>query len=96
MTLIELALLLLIAAIAGALGQSLSGYSVGGCLMSVVVGFIGAFLGLWLARSMGLPEPFPVTVGGRTVPVLWAIVGSALFSGLLGVLSRAGSASQGR
>lgn len=88
MTITQLLLLLLIAAIAGALGQTLSGYSLGGCLMSIVVGFIGAFLGLWLARGLGLPEPFPVMVGGQTFPVLWAIIGSALFSAILGLLSR--------
>lgn len=91
MTLLEFLVLLLIAAIAGALGQALSGYSLGGCLISIVVGFIGALLGLWLARQFGLPEPFPVTVGGQTFPVLWSIIGSALFSGLLGALSRSRS-----
>jgi uncharacterized membrane protein YeaQ/YmgE (transglycosylase-associated protein family) len=87
MTLIQFLILLLIAAIAGGLGQALSGYSHGGCLISIIVGFIGAFLGLWLGRQMGLPEPFPITVGTRTFPLLWAIIGSALFSGVLGFLS---------
>ena len=88
MTIIELLLLLLIAALAGGLGQALSGYSLGGCLVSIVVGFIGALLGLWIARGLGLPEPFPVTVGGRTFPLLWAIIGSALFSAGLGLIGR--------
>lgn len=88
MTLLELSLLLLIAAIAGSLGQALSGYTLGGCLISIVVGFIGALLGLWLARQLGLPEPFPISVGGNTFPLLWSIIGSALFSGILGALSR--------
>ena len=87
MSLVQFLLLLLIAAIAGGLGQTLSGYSHGGCLVSIIVGFIGAFLGLWLGRQMGLPEPVPVTVGGQTFPLLWAIIGSALFSGILGFLS---------
>jgi uncharacterized membrane protein YeaQ/YmgE (transglycosylase-associated protein family) len=55
-------------------------------LISTVVGFVGAFLGLWLARLVGLPEPFPITIQGETFPLLWAIVGSALFSALLGML----------
>ena len=94
MTLGQLLLLLLIAAIVGSLGQALSGYSHGGCLISIVVGFVGAFLGLWLGRQMGLPEPFLVTVGNQAFPVLWAIIGSALFSGVLGFLSRRRSASR--
>jgi len=92
-TLLELLVLLLIATIAGSLGQTLSGYSLGGCLISIVVGFIGAFLGLWLGRQLGLPEPFPLTIGSQTFPLLWSIIGSALFSGLLGFLSPRRSAS---
>lgn len=88
MTLIDLLLLLLIAAIAGSLGQALSGYSPGGCLISIVVGFIGALLGLWVSRQLGLPEPFLISVGGETFPLLWAIIGSALFSALLGFLDQ--------
>ena len=86
MTLLGLLLLLLIAAVAGSLGQALSGYSLGGCLISTLVGFVGAFLGLWLARGLGLPEPFLINVEGETFPVLWAVVGSALFSAILGLL----------
>ena len=88
MSLLSLVILLVIAAIAGSLGQALSGYSVGGCLVSIVVGFIGAFLGLWLARLLSLPEPFPITVQGETFPLIWSIIGSALFCAALGLLSR--------
>ena len=92
MSLLGLLLLLLIAAIAGSLGQALSGYSLGGCLMSIVVGFVGALLGFWLSRQLGMPEPFLITVGGESFPLLWAIIGSALFSGVLGALSSRRSA----
>ena len=88
MTLIGLIVLLLIAAIAGSLGQSLAGYSVGGCLMSIVVGFIGAFLGMAIATTLKLPEPLAVSIDGESFPLLWAVIGSALFCGILGLLSR--------
>ncbi len=88
MSLVSILLLLLIAAIAGSIGQALAGYSMGGCLLSIVVGFIGAVLGLWLAREFGLPEPLPITVGGETFPLLWSIVGSALFAAVIGLLTR--------
>jgi uncharacterized membrane protein YeaQ/YmgE (transglycosylase-associated protein family) len=88
MTLLGLIILLAIAAVAGMLGQALAGYSLGGCLISAVVGFIGAFLGMWLARQFGLPEPLPITVEGETFPIFWSIVGSALFAAVLGLISR--------
>lgn len=88
MTLWELFVLLLIAGICGALAQALAGFSRGGCLLSIVVGFIGALLGSWLARVMGLPELFAVQIGGRSFPIIWSIIGGALFAALLGLLTR--------
>ena len=84
-------LLLLVAAICGAIGQSLAGYSVGGCLTSIIVGFIGAFLGSWIARTLGLPEPLAVNIGGESFPVLWSVIGSALLVFLLALAGRRSS-----
>jgi uncharacterized membrane protein YeaQ/YmgE (transglycosylase-associated protein family) len=88
MTLVGFIILLLIAAIAGSLGQALAGYSLGGCLVSIVVGFIGAFVGLWLARQLGLPEFLPISIQGETFPIVWAIIGSAILSAIIGLLTR--------
>ncbi len=41
MTLFDLLILLLVAGICGALGQAISGYSRGGCLVSIALGFVG-------------------------------------------------------
>ena len=65
MTLTGILVLLLIAGIVGALGQTISGYSFGGCLMSIIVGFVGAFVGVWLARQLGLPEVFTINFEGE-------------------------------
>lgn len=88
MTLLGFIVLLIIAAIAGALGQAISGYSLGGFLVSIVVGLIGALIGWWLAGALGLPELFVVNVEGQPFPVVWAIIGSALFALIVGLLSR--------
>ena len=81
-------LLLVIAGIAGAVGQSLAGYSLGGCLVSIVVGFVGAWLGAWLAAETGLPEFLVMDVGGRPFPLVWAVLGSALFALGVGLIRR--------
>jgi uncharacterized membrane protein YeaQ/YmgE (transglycosylase-associated protein family) len=88
MTIVGLIVLIIIAAVAGSLGQALVGYSFGGWLVSALVGFVGAFVGLWLARQFGLPELIPVTIDGETFPVIWSIIGSAVLSLLVGLLSR--------
>lgn len=87
MTIIELLLLLVVAGTCGSIGQALTGFARGGCLVSIALGFIGALLGTWLARLLGLAEILTVHVGGRPFPVLWSIVGAALFVAILGFLT---------
>lgn len=89
MTLIGFLVLLLIAAICGAIGQSLAGYDLGGCLVSIVVGFIGAYIGLWIAGKFGLPKIFEISIEGKPFPVVWAVIGSAVFTLIVGLLRRA-------
>jgi uncharacterized membrane protein YeaQ/YmgE (transglycosylase-associated protein family) len=89
MTLIGFLILLLIAAICGGIGQSLAGYDLGGCLVSIVVGFIGAYIGLWLAGKFGLPDFFTINVEGKPFPIIWAIIGSAIFTFIVAILRRA-------
>ena len=74
----EIIVYLVIALLCGIGGQMLAGRSVGGYVVSTVVGLTGALLGGYLARSVGAPEPFAVSVGGRTIPIIWAIIGAAL------------------
>lgn len=87
MGLIEFLLLLLIAGICGSIGQAIAGYTRGGCIVSIVVGFIGALLGSWLSVQMGLPEYFNVYIGGSNFPVLWSIIGSILFVAIVGLIT---------
>jgi uncharacterized membrane protein YeaQ/YmgE (transglycosylase-associated protein family) len=89
MTLFGFLVLLLIAAICGGIGQSLAGYNVGGCLVSIVVGFIGAYIGLWVSKQMGLPDFFTVNIEGKPFPIIWAIIGSAIFTFFVALLRRA-------
>ena len=88
MTLLDLLLLLLVAGICGSLGQAIAGYSRGGCLVSIALGFIGALFGMWLARLLGLPELVPVVIGGTSFPIIWSIVGSALFVAVITLITR--------
>ena len=55
MTLIEILVLLVIAGICGSVAQSLVGFTRGGCFVSIFVGFIGAIVGMWIARRLNLP-----------------------------------------
>ena len=88
MTLIDVLLYLLIAAVAGGIGRAIAGGTRGGCVVSIVLGFIGAMLGSWIARKAGLPELFVVKLGdGPPFPFLWAVIGAALFVAIVVLLS---------
>jgi len=88
MTILEFLILIVIAAICGAIGQAIAGYTLGGMVITTVVGFIGAWLGTWLARTIGLPELLMVNIGGQPFPIVWAIIGSALFTAIIALFTR--------
>lgn len=87
-TLPALIVFIVIAAICGAIGRAIAGGTHGGCLVSIVLGFIGAVLGPWIAHAMKLPEPFSVHYGGHEFPILWSIIGAALFVAVVHLFSR--------
>lgn len=88
MSLVSFLILIVVAAICGAIGQAIAGYSTGGFLVSIVVGFIGAYLGVWLAQQFGLPELFVVNVDGQPFPIVWSVIGSAILAIVVGLLTR--------
>ncbi|HEX8180851.1 MAG TPA: GlsB/YeaQ/YmgE family stress response membrane protein [Pyrinomonadaceae bacterium] len=88
MTLVDFLILLLIAGVCGSIGQAIAGYTRGGCLASIALGFIGAIIGVWVARHMGLPELFSINIGGTNFPIIWSILGSALFVAVISFIAR--------
>jgi uncharacterized membrane protein YeaQ/YmgE (transglycosylase-associated protein family) len=86
-TLTGLLVLLLIAGVCGALGRSIGGGTRGGFLVSIVVGFIGAMVGPMIAHALRLPELLVITVDRHPFPILWSIIGAALFVALMHLIS---------
>lgn len=87
MTLVDFLLLLLVAGVCGAIGQAISGYSRGGFLVAIVLGFIGAFIGVWLAAKLALPELYMLRIGATSFPIIWSIIGATLFVAVVGLIS---------
>jgi uncharacterized membrane protein YeaQ/YmgE (transglycosylase-associated protein family) len=86
-TLTGLLVLLIIAGICGALGRALGGGVGGGFIVSIAVGFVGALLGMFLARALGLPEILALNVDGRPFPIVWSIIGGALLVALVNAVA---------
>ena len=87
LTLPGLLVLIIIAAICGAIGRALAGGTRGGLLVSTAIGFIGALFGPWIARQLNLGEPFVLRVSGYSFPIMWSIIGGALFVAFLHLLA---------
>jgi uncharacterized membrane protein YeaQ/YmgE (transglycosylase-associated protein family) len=90
-SILEVIVLIIVAAVCGSLGMAIGGYSRGGCLVAIALGFIGALLGMGLARALSLPELFVLELGGTQFPIIWSIIGSALFVAVLSLFTRASS-----
>jgi uncharacterized membrane protein YeaQ/YmgE (transglycosylase-associated protein family) len=80
-------ILLAIAGICGAIGEAIVGYARGGLLVAIALGFIGALIGMQIARAADAPELLNVTVGDHTFPVVWSIIGAALFVAVISMLT---------
>ena len=88
LTLENLIILLIVGGLAGAIGQRLAGYSRGGCVTSIALGFIGALIGSWAVKQFDLPEIYTLHIGHTSFPIVWAIIGAAVLVAIFGLLTR--------
>jgi len=88
MTLLGLLMLLVVGAVCGALAELILGWSAGGFFASAGVGFLGALLGGWLARQIGLPAVLAVRIDTVTIDFVWAVLGAVILLALLGLVRR--------
>jgi len=84
----ELLLTSVVAVVCAMLGLSTSRYSRGGCIVYMAFGFIGAFLGTWVSRSLGFANVPDLTIGVSKFPVIWSLVGSVLLVAAVGLFVR--------
>lgn len=88
MNLFSFLLLVLIASIAGAIGAKLAGRKNMGCLTSILLGFIGALIGTYIADKLDLPLFPTIRFGSYQFPIVWAVIGAAIFVAFLNLISR--------
>ncbi|MGH7293825.1 MAG: GlsB/YeaQ/YmgE family stress response membrane protein [Polyangiaceae bacterium] len=68
--------------------RAVAGGSRGGFVVSVLLGFLGALLGTWVARMTHLPEVVMVDIGGHPFPIVWSIVGGMILVAIAHALTR--------
>ena len=83
MSILSFLVLLIVAAFCGSIGTALAGYSGRGCLTSIILGFIGALIGTWLSKILGIGD----FLYYQSIPIFWSIVGSAIFVAIVSLLT---------
>lgn len=88
MTLLEFIVYLVIAGVCGAIARAFVGGTGGGFIISILLGFLGAFVGTWLARVLHLPVLVLVSIGGHPFPIVWSVIGGMILAALAHGLTR--------
>ena len=83
MSLFGFLILLIVASVCGSVGAGIAGVNHKGCLTNIILGFIGAFIGSWLSRELGIRD----ILYFHNIPIIWTIVGSALFVAVISMLT---------
>jgi uncharacterized membrane protein YeaQ/YmgE (transglycosylase-associated protein family) len=94
MTLEEVVILIVMAAVLGILSQRLLGYKLGGLVISIVLGFIGAFLGRLIGQHVPVGFRFHLQIGDTSFPVLWSLLGCLAATFVAGFIAKSASKQQ--
>ncbi len=87
MSFLDIVIQLIVAGLTGSIARSLVGFDKGGCILSIVVGFIGAFLGSWMARELNFPDYLSFIIRGIEYHVMWALIGAVVFVAVLSLIA---------
>jgi len=77
---------LLISLIIGAIATLITGYTHMGCLIKIIIGFIGTLLGYVLTSYLRLPDFLYLHLGERPIPLLWSLICAIVFVSLISIL----------
>jgi uncharacterized membrane protein YeaQ/YmgE (transglycosylase-associated protein family) len=88
MTVLELIVYLVIAGVCGAIARAVAGGTGRGFILSVLLGFLGALVGTWIAHVFHLPLFFTVVIENHPFPIVWSILGGIVLVGIAHALTR--------
>ena len=90
MNLIDLSLMALVGIICGTIAQLTSGYSKGGWIVNLVIGFFGALAGVEISRWLNAPVVYDLKVSTVTFPLIYSIIGAVFFVAALSLIVKPG------
>jgi len=87
---VELLLLITVAVILGTIAQITSNLNKGGWIVNPLIGFFGAFAGVFASRSLNAPEIYNLKIGSAVFPIVYAAIGAVLFLAAIGFILKPG------
>ena len=90
MNLSDLLLVVLVAIVCGSIAQLTSGYSRGGWIVNLGIGFFGALAGVVVSRSLNAPEIYNLKMQSVNFPIMYSIIGSVFFLAAIGFFVKPG------
>jgi uncharacterized membrane protein YeaQ/YmgE (transglycosylase-associated protein family) len=85
---IEFLVLALIAGVCGLIASQLMGAKRINFVLLILLGFVGAFVGRWIAGVFNLPHFVTIHLAGESFPLLWAILGSIAVVGIVSAVQQ--------
>ena len=82
----DLLLIMAVAVPCGAVAQMTSAHSKGGWFLHIGLAFMGGFLGVWFARSTGVPTVYDFKMASYSFPVIWALIGATFMVAAIGLI----------
>lgn len=86
----DMLLTLLLSLICGTIAQLTSGYSRGGWLVNIGLGFLGGLAGVIVSRTFNAPLVYNLNIRGTNYPVIYAIIGCVFFLATIGLMIKPG------
>lgn len=90
MNLIEFLLTVLVAVACGTIAQMTSGYSRGGWIVNLGIGFFGALAGVVVSRLLNARVIYDLEIGTIRFPIIYSIIGSVFFLAAIGLMVKPG------
>jgi len=87
---IDISLTALVGIICGILAQLTSGYSKGGWIINLAIGFFGALAGVFVSRSLGAPVVYDLKIATVNFPLIYCILGAVLSLAAISLIVKPG------
>lgn len=87
---IDVALSAVVAVICGTIAQLTSGYTQGGWLVNLILGFLGALAGVFISRLLDAKVLYNLPIGGSDFPVIYAMIGAVIFLAIISFFIKPG------